>query len=264
MRILLRTIFTAKAAILLSVISFSQTGLAQSEFSCAGMPHMDVHERRLRALDQTVNRRLESPRYLLNPYPPEDDPDAILPDPDPVAAIDELDDINTSRLESHEKAEIFNLYAYANYLNDNLSQALNYYLQTIAEEGANGPLVERNLKTIAQLNMLEDDFRTALGYYINWACVRAAKTQVPVSEVLTSREYSEIANIYYRLDDLPQALYYIEVAINMEEAAGNIGRETWYSMQRSLYYQQDDIPSVIAVLKKLIVYYPNVKYWREL
>jgi len=99
---------------------------------------------------------------------------------------------------------------------------------------------------------------------MNWACVRASKTQVDVLTVLESREFAEIANIYYRLDDLPQALSYIETAINMEENAGNIGRENWYSMQRSLYYQQNQIPQVIAVLKKLIVYYPNVKYWREL
>ncbi len=264
MRILLRSILIAKAALLLMLMSFSSQSQAQAAFSCAGMPYMDVHERRLRALDQTVNRRLESPRYLLNPFPPEDDPDAILPDPDPVAALAELSDIRTDRLESHEKAEIFNLFAYAYYLNDDIPQALNYYLQTISEEGANGPLVERNLKTIAQLNMLEDDFQTALQYYQNWACVRASKTGVAIEEVLTSREYAEIANIYYRLDDLDGALDYIETAINLEENAGNIGRENWYSMQRSLYYQQNEISSVIAVLKKLIVYYPNVKYWREL
>lgn len=264
MHILLRTILTAKAAALLAVLSFSHQGMAQASFSCAGMPYMDVHERRLRALDQTVNRRLESPRYLIQPFPPEDDPDAILPEPDPVAAIRELDEIRMDRLASHEKAEIFNLYAYGHYLNDDVPQALNYYLQTISEEGANGPLVERNLKTIAQLNMLDDDFQTALQYYLNWACVRASKAGVDVLDVLTAREYAEIANIYYRLDDLPSALQYVETAINLEEAAGNIGRENWYSMQRSLYYQQEQIPQVIAVLKKLIVYYPNVKYWREL
>ena len=264
MHILLRTILMAKAAALLAVLSFSHQGIAQASFSCAGMPYMDVHERRLRALDQSVNRQLESPRYLIQPFPPEDDPDAILPEPDPVAAFRELDEIRTDRLASHEKAEIFNLYAYGHYLNDNIPQALNYYVQTISEEGANGPLVERNLKTIAQLSQLQEDFQTALQYNQNWACVRASKAGVDVLEVLTARDYSEFANIYYRLDDLPGALAYIEAAINLEEAAGNIGNENWYSMQRSLYYQQEDIPSVIRVLKKLIVYYPNVKYWREL
>lgn len=250
----------AKAALLLAVASFSQLSMAQQEFSCAGMPYLDVGERRLRALDQSVNRRLESPRYLLNPFPPEDEPDAILPEPDPVGAIRELNDVRTDRLQSHERAEVFNLFAYAHYLNDNIPQALNFYKQTIAEEGANGPLVERNLKTIAQLNMLNDDFREALQYYINWACLRLQKPDT----FLASRDYSDLANIYYRIDDLDQALFYIEKAIGMEESAGNIGRENWYSMQRSFYYQKENVPAVITVLKKLIVYYPNVKYWREL
>lgn len=264
MHILLRILLVAKAALVLLLLSFTSQSVAQASFSCAGMPYMDVHERRLRALDQAVNRRLEAPRYMLNPFPPEDDPDAVLPDPDPVGAINELRDVRTDRLQSHEKAEVFNLFAYAHYLNDNIPESLNYYVQTIREDGANGPLVERNLKTIAQLNMLDDDFQTALQYYMNWACVRAAKTQVSVLEVLTAREYSELSNIYYRLDDLPNALAYIETAINLEENEGRIGRENWYSMQRSLYYQRNDITSTVEVLKKLIVYYPNVKYWREL
>jgi|TARA_B110000483_G_scaffold141911_1_gene169544 tetratricopeptide (TPR) repeat protein len=257
---LLAAAVLAKASILLAVASFSQFSIAQQEFSCIGMPYMDVGERRLRALDQSVNRRLESPRYMLNPYPPEDEPDAILPDPDPVGAINELNDVRIDRLQSHERAEVFNLFAYAHYLNDNLPQALNFYKQTIAEEGANGPLVERNLKTIAQLNMLGDDFREALKYYLNWACLRLQKPET----FLASRDYADLANIYYRIDDLDQALFYIEKAIDMEEAAGAIGRENWYSMQRSFYYQKENVPAVITVLKKLIVYYPNVKYWREL
>jgi|GEM_PF-1377132 len=257
---LLVTAVLTKAAILLAVASLSQLSMAQQEFSCVGQPYMDVGERRLRALDQAVNRRLETPRYLLNPFPPEDEPDAILPEPDPVAAINELNDLRTDRLQSHERAEVYNLFAYAHYLNDDVPQSLEYYKRTIAEEGANGPLVVRNLKTISQLNQLDDDFNEALKYFINWACVR----QVNPDNQLSSRDYAELAIIYYRIDDLDQALFYTEKAIVMEEDAGNIGRENWYSMQRSIYYQKENVPAVITVLKKLIVLYPNVKYWREL
>ena len=260
MRIILKNIVLVKIALFFAMTFMSQQTLAQEDFSCVGMPYMDSKERPLRALEQQLNRRLAEPRDLLNPLPPEDDLDAVLPDPDPIAAIAALDRIRTDRLESHEKAEIYNLYAYAYYLADNISEALRYYKLTIAEEDANGSLIERNLKTIAQLSMVEDNFDDALSFYINWACLRLLNPEIS----LTPRDYSDLASIYYRKDEFDQALHFIEKSIDIEESEGEPARESSYSMQRSLYFQKNDIPAVLEILKKMVVYYPNVKYWREM
>ena len=233
---------------------------AQTEFTCESAPYQETLERRLRALDVSVARDLEEPREFLSPTPPEDNPDAVLPDPNPQAAIDSMnDEIRIDRLASHEKAEVYNLYAFAYYMLEDNARALQYYNRILAEDGANGSLIVRTLKTIAQLNMLEENYRPALDTYINWACLR----QIQGSPI-GAEEYSQIATIYYRLEDLRTALFYIEKSISMTEAEGGIGKENWYSMQRSILYQQNDIPGVLRVLKKLVVYYPNVKYWREM
>lgn len=247
-------IFSAAALLLMPFVS---TGVqAQSEFSCAGNPYADVNERRLRALDQTLARQLDPVRNALSPMPPEDQPNAPVPDPNPQEALRLINNnIRIDRLESHEKAEIYNLLAYAYYLVDDNARALQNYKNVIAEEGANGPLVTRTLRTIAQLEMIDENYRESLGYYINWACMR---------ETIGAEEYSQIAMIYYRLEDMNQALFYTERAINMVEATGGVGRENWYSMQRSIYYQRGNVPKVVEILKKMVVYYPNPRYWREL
>ena len=264
MRIILKNIVLIKLSLLLAVVLMSQQAFSQQasqeDFSCVGMPYMDVGERRLRALEQQVNRQLAGPRNFLNPLPPEDDPDAEVPDPDPTAGIDAFDRIRTDRLESHERAEVFNLYAYGHYLAENFPESIRYYKQTIEEEGANGPLVVRNLKTIAQLSMLQDNFDDALNFYINWACLRLLNPEV----TLSSRDYSDLATIYYRRNDFNQALNYIEKSIDLEEVEGEPARESSYSMQRSIYFEQNNIPAVLEILKKMVVYYPDVKYWREM
>lgn len=264
MRIIFKSIVLVKLSLLFAVVFVSQQAFSQQvsreDFSCEGMPYMDVGERRIIALEQQLNRQLANPRNLLNPVPPEDDPDAEVPDPNPVAAIAALDRIRTDRLESHEKAEIYNLYAYSHYLTENIIESLRYYKLSIEEEGANGPLVVRNLKTIAQLSMLEDKFDDALDFYINWACIRLLNPEVSLS----ANDYGDLARIHYRRDEFNQALSYIEKSIDLEEVGGEPARESSYSMQRSIYYQQNDIPAVLEILKKMVVYYPNVRYWREM
>lgn len=252
-------VLASQAALFTGAMAISATASAQ-DFTCTTVPYAETLDRRLRALDVAVARDLEEPRELLSPTPPEDNPNAPLPDPNPAAAIAEMDDeIRIDRLASHEAAEVYNLYAYAYYLLEDNGRAIINYERVLEEEGANGSLIVRTLKTLAQLHMIEEQFPRALDRYVNWACLR----QLQGSNV-GPEEYAQIATIYYRMDDHDNALEFVNRAIEMTETAGNIGKENWYAMKRSILYLKNDIPATIDVIKKLIVYYPNVKYWREL
>ncbi len=252
-------VLLSQALVFGGAISIS-AGASAQDFTCTNVQYAESLERRLRALDQAVARDLEEPRELLQPTPPEDDPDAVLPEPNPAAAVAEMDDeIRIDRLASHEAAEVYNLYAYAYYLLEDNGRAIINYERVLEEEGANGSLVVRTLKTLAQLHMIQEQFPRALDRYVNWACLR----QLQGSNI-GAEEYAQIATIYYRMEDRASALDFINRAITLNEDAGNIGKENWYSMKRSILYLEGDIPGVIDVIRKLIVYYPNVKYWREL
>ena len=208
---------------------------------------------KVKAMSQKLAKRIEPARLCLAPQP-ENEGDPI-PEPDPQCALETLNKVRTDKLPGHEKAEIFNLLGYTYFLLENQPKTKEFYLRVVNEPEANAPLRNRTLKTVAQLHMMDEQYDQALKYYEEW---------MSFQEILGAPDYALLATIYYNLDDRNAALKNIEIAIEMRESAGNIGQENWYAIQRSIYYQRSDYRKVISILNKLIVNYPNVRYWREL
>ncbi len=236
----------ALCALLLGVIPAYAQEEEQRRFA-------DVETTKVKAMSQQLAKKLEPVRDCLAPEPErEGDP---VPEPDGRCALKALDRITTSDLPGHEKAEIWNFYGYAYYLIDDRENTKRYYLRVVEEPGANAPLRNRTLKTVAQLYMMDERFDLALRYYEEW---------MSFQEFLGAPDFALLATIFYNLDRRNEALSNIETAIEMRESAGKIGQENWYAIQRSIYYQRGDFRTAISILKKLIVNYPDVRYWREL
>ncbi len=213
----------------------------------------DVETARVRALSPTTARALDPVRAFLAPEPEVEG--GPVPEPNPQAALVEIRKVNVDRLPSHEKAEVYNLYGFIYYLLEDNQQAKGYYRRVIDEPEANAPLVVRTIKTLAQLHMIDEEYQQALDLYLEWMSYQT---------IIGANDYALIGTIYYSLEDFDNSLSYIERAITMREDIGEIGQENWYAIQRTIYYTRNNFPKVIEILKKLIVYYPNVRYWREL
>lgn len=213
----------------------------------------DVETSKMKALSQSTAKALEPVREHLSPEPEEEGGEA--PDPRPQAALREVRKLDVEDLPSHEKAEVFNIYGYIYYLMDDLQQAKDYYSRVIDEPEANAPLVLRTMKTLAQLHMMDEEYAQARDYYTDW---------MSYQEEPSPNDYAMLAIIQYNLENLGKALEDIETAISMREDEGDIGKENWYSIQRSIYYQRGNIERTIDIIKKLIVHYPKNRYWREL
>ena len=212
-----------------------------------------VKTTKVKAMRQKVAKQLDPARICLAPEPEVEGGEP--PKPDAACALRVLDKVRTDKLAGHEKAEIWNLYGYTYFLLENQARAKEYYSRVVNEPEANVPLRNRTLKTVAQLHMIDEEFDLALRFYQDW---------MSYQEILGAPDYALLSTIYYNLDDRDNALKHIETAIEMREAAGKIGQENWYSIQRSIYYQRSNFRKVITILEKLIVNYPNVRYWREL
>lgn len=208
---------------------------------------------RVKAMSQKLAKQLDPARACLAPEPEEEGGKA--PEPDAACALRILEKVNTTKLPGHEKAEIWNLFGYTYFLLENQAKTKEYYSRVVNEPEANVPLRNRTLKTVAQLHMMDEEFDLALKFYQEWMALQ---------EILGAPDYALLSTINYNLDDFDGALKNIEIAIEMRESAGKIGAENWYSIQRSIYYQRSDFRKVITILDKLIVNYPNVRYWREL
>ena len=212
-----------------------------------------VKTTKVKAISQKLAKQLDPARACLSPQPENEGEKA--PDPDPNCALRVLNKVRTDKIAGHERAELWNLYGYTYFLLENQAKTKEYYSRVVNEPEANAPLRNRTLKTVAQLHMMDEEFDLALRFYQDW---------MSLQEILGAPDYALLSTIYYNLDDQDAALKNIEIAIEMREAAGKIGQENWYSIQRSIYYQRNDFRKVIDILEILIVNYPNVRYWREL
>lgn len=234
-------------------LCFLSAGLVQAQDEEEQRRFENVETTKVKAMSQQLATRIEPARACLAPEPEVEG--GPVPEPDAQCALDILQGIQTANLPGHEKAEIWNLMGYTYYLLQDQARTKEYYTRVINEPEANAPLVMRTLKTVAQLHMMDEQWDLALRYYTEW---------MSFQQVIGASDYALLANIYYNMDDLDSSLENIEIAIEMRESNGEIAQENWYSIQKAISYEQRNFRKCIEILNKLIVNYPNVRYWREL
>ena len=235
----------------LLTLSF-QSAYAQKKDGEQESKYANAKTTKVKAMSQKLAKQLESVRACLAP---EAEEGQTAPEPDGRCAVKGLDKIKKDKLPGHEKAELWNLYGYAYYILEDQNNTKKFYTRVINEPEANAPLRNRTLKTVAQLHLIDEEYQKALEFFLQW---------MSVQQVLGPADFALLATIYYNVDDQDNSLKNIEIAIAMREDKGEIGQENWYSVQRSIYYQRNDFRKVIEIVKKLIINYPNVRYWREL
>jgi tetratricopeptide (TPR) repeat protein len=228
-------------------------GLVQAQDEEEQRRFENVETTKVKAISQRLAGQIQPARECLAPEPEQEG--GTPPEPNPQCALEVLQGIRTNDLPGHEKAEIWNLLGYTYYLLDDLARTKEYYTRVINEPEANAPLVNRTLKTVAQLHMMDEQWDLALRYYTEW---------MSMQQVVGASDYALLANIYYNMEDLDSALENVEIAIEMRESNGEIAQENWYAIQKAISYEQRNFRKCVEILNKLIVNYPNVRYWREL
>ena len=237
------TLFLVAAALFVPSISSAQE--EEGRFA-------NIETKKVKAISPDLAKKLTPVRDLLAPEVAEGQEP---PPPDAAGALRGLNRIKLNDYESHEKAEVYNLYGFVYYLQENIPKALEYYERVVNEPEANSSLQNRTLRTVAQLCMIEEKWDCALSRLKEWMSLQAT---------VGPKDFAILSTIYYSKDDLTNALINIEKALEIRESTGKLGEEQWYAVQRSIYYQRKDYRRVITILKTLIVNFPKVRYWSEL
>jgi tetratricopeptide (TPR) repeat protein len=172
------------------------------------------------------------------------------------AVLDAMIDADGKRaLNSYELANVYNLYAFINYSNEDFPGALEAYRNVIAQPDI--PLaMEINTKyTIAQLYFVQEDWRQGVDMLLEWFAV---------SDQPSATAHVLLSQGYYQLKDYDNALEQVNIAITMEEGKGKLPKEQWYNLARFLYFERNDIDNTVATLENLVKYYPKDQYWIQL
>jgi uncharacterized protein HemY len=168
---------------------------------------------------------------------------------------DMIDRGGKNALNSYELANVYNLYAFIAYSEEDYAGALKAYENVVAQPDI--PLaMEINTKyTIAQLYFVQEDWQRGVKALLEW---------FDVTDSPNANAYILLGQGYYQLKDYNKALQNTETAINMYLEKDKVPKEQWYNLARFLYFEKNDIPKTVETLETLLKYYPKKQYWVQL
>ncbi len=167
-----------------------------------------------------------------------------------------LDELRASkRLNSYERATLWNYYAFLHYVQEDLAGALDAYQRMLKEEGITLALETNAHYSISQLYFILEDYRAAINSLNAW--FRLVEQPNPGAYVLR-------AQAYFQLERYPRALRDVERAMALAEERGTAPKENWYQLLRALYYEGKEYNKAAQVLEILVVRFPRKSYWLQL
>lgn len=160
-----------------------------------------------------------------------------------------------NELNSYELANVYNLYAFIHYSQEDYTSALQAYENVIKQPDI--PLaMEINTRfTVSQLYFVQERWQDGIDALLLWFDM----TPTP-----NANAYVLLAQGYYQTKDYDKALNNINIAIDDYEGKNKIPKEQWYNLARFLYAEKNMVGDATRVLQELITYYPKKQYWVQL
>jgi tetratricopeptide (TPR) repeat protein len=158
-------------------------------------------------------------------------------------------------LNSYELANLYNLFAFVYYSQEDYKAALASYEKLVAQPDIPLAMEINTRYTIAQLYFVMEDWANGVEALHDW---------FKVAETPSAQAYILLGQGYYQLKDYDNALKNTLIAVNMYKDKGKVPKEQWYSLLRFLYFEADNIAMTVATLEEMIVYYPKKQTWVQL
>ena len=173
-----------------------------------------------------------------------------------AAALTMLDELLLqSGLNNYEIAQTLSIKGSVYFQQEEIAKALEIFKKVITYENIPKGFLEINLRTLAQLSFMEDDYQASLDY---------ARQLQNISETPDANNYMLIGQIYYKLENYAKALENINIAIKLEQDIGKQVKENWLLILNAVYYSLNDYPNMIKVLEQIIALYPRERYMLSL
>ena len=137
-----------------------------------------------------------------------------------------------SKLNRYELANVYNTYAYLRYAVEDYNGALNFYQKVIDQRPEIPLALEINtLYTVAQLYFIQENWQKGIDTLNTW---------MSVTDTPSTNAYSLLASGYFQLKEYDKSLANIQIAIDREEAAGQLPKEQWYNLMEFNQCELDD------------------------
>lgn len=170
------------------------------------------------------------------------------------------------RYNGNELGQIHNLLAHVSYELGDVQATIRHYEQVVAQMPDISEAMENT--TLSQLsrlyygegNKVEGEaamvwYRKALETIMVWL----GKNENPGPDA-----HFYIAQIYYQMQDFPNAIARLEQLVALALERGIAVKESWWTMLQFLHLEEENWPRVIEILEVLVRDYPKRAYWMNL
>ena len=164
--------------------------------------------------------------------------------------VREMDDLN-----SYEVANMWNIYAFIYFSQDNFGEAIRAYENLLLQEELPIGLETTTMYSLATLYVQQERYREGLDMLDRWFVLSDAPSPEP---------YVLKAQIHYRLEQFAEGVEPLLTALEIAAEQGRDPQEGWYQLLNVFYFEQEDYPNVIATLTILAETWPKKDYFVQL
>ena len=186
------------------------------------------------------------------------------PNPDMETVLSILNELkdNMVNLKSYDRSVMWNAWAYVYFSDGDYPKAMDAYTKLINEPEVTIGLRVGALLSLAQLNLLEENYKKGIELILQW---------MSEVETITAQSHSLLGQAYYQTGDYKKALSSMETAISMAEEEGYKPRENWYViMAACIGEMKKEIGEKESLLRQIDIYeilvnlYPKKQYFIQL
>ena len=143
------------------------------------------------------------------------------PAPDMATVVQILTELrnDSDNLKSYDRSVMWKSWGYVYFSDGKYELAMEAYVKLINEPEVTLPLRVSAILTLAQLNLVQENYKEGVRLILQW---------MDEVETVTAQSWSLLGQAYFQLGDYKKAKSSMETAINMAEAEGYKPKENWY------------------------------------
>jgi tetratricopeptide (TPR) repeat protein len=186
------------------------------------------------------------------------------PAPDMETVIEILTELRDARadLKSYDRSVMWNSWGYVYFSDAKYEQAMQAYENVINEPEVTLPIRNAALFTLAQLNLVKENYSKGIELILQW---------MDEVETVTAQSWALLGQAYYQQGNFNKSMSSLKTAISMAEEEGYKPKENWYVLLAACISElKKEIGEKEALLQQVDIYeilvnlYPKKLYFVQL
>lgn len=259
---MIKLIKKSKILYLLAIFAFSfsyTSSIVEAQSSSEAKNEKKIKYKKARALSTKTAKKMAKVYEALEVIDEKGEPA-----PDMVTVIEILTELrdNQDSLKSYDRSVVWNSWGYVYFSDGKYDLAMQSYENVINEPEVTLPIRNAALFTLAQLNLVQENYRKGIDLILQW---------MGEVETVTAQSWSLLGSAYYSIEDFRKSLSSMEKAVSLAEEEGYKPKENWYNlMAASIDALKTEIGVKKALLRRLDIYeilvnlYPKKIYFLQL